>query len=330
MSSSIRSNPKRVGFTLVELLVVIAIIGILVGLLLPAVQAAREAARRMQCSNNLKQIGLSMHNYESTFKRFPSGNLAGPSFSVGLSVHARLLPYMEQAAMYQMVDFNFAFNHANNNNARLQRVPTFMCPSDNFTQLPVTLGGPNSYYANSGTNILAGSPPTLSSDPNFGMPECNGVYYRESKVRPADIVDGLSNTVAFSERIAGDGNNSISTPISDTFQPGTYPANADEARAQCLAVNVQDLSRQGFSNVGAPWLQAYHSTTLYYHVLGPNGRSCMYPPGRIATTASSRHTGGVQAAACDGSVQFVSNSIDLLIWRALGTRSGGESIAEFQ
>ena len=323
------SHTRRLGFTLVELLVVIAIIGILVGLLLPAVQAAREAARRMQCSNNLKQMGLAMHNYESTFKRFPSGNMVGPSFSVGLSVHARLLPYMEQASMYNMVDFNYAYNHANNNAARLQNVPTFKCPSDDFSQLAVTLGGPNSYYANSGTNILAGSPPTLSSDPNFGMPECNGVYYRDSKVRPADIVDGLSNTVAFSERMAGDGSNNVSSP-SDTFQPGTYPTNADEARRDCLAVNTQDLSKQGYSNVGAPWLQAYHSTTLYYHVLAPNERSCMYPPGRIATTAGSRHTGGVQAAACDGSVQFVTSSIDLAIWRALGTRAGGEVVADFR
>ena len=327
-SSSKRS--VRTGFTLVELLVVIAIIGILVGLLLPAVQAAREAARRMQCSNNLKQIGLSMHNYESTFKRFPSGNMVGASFSVGLSVHARLLPYMEQAAMYNQVDFNNAYNHANNDVARNQRVPTFMCPSDTFSQLPTTLGGPNSYYGNSGTNILAGSPPTLTSDPNYGMPECNGIFYRDSKVRPADIIDGLSNTVAFSERVAGDGNNGISTLISDTFQPGTYPANADEARRDCLAVNVLDLSKQGYSNVGAPWLQAYHSTTLYYHVLGPGDRSCMFPPGRIATTASSRHTGGVMSVACDGSVQFVSRTVDLAVWRALGTRAGGETIAEFQ
>ncbi len=131
---------KRNGFTLVELLVVIAIIGILVGLLLPAVQAAREAARRMHCSNNLKQIGLAMHNYESAFKRFPSGNLAGPSFSVGLSAHARLLPYMEQTSMYNMVDFNVAYNHANNNAARMQNVATYICPSDNFSLLPAALG----------------------------------------------------------------------------------------------------------------------------------------------------------------------------------------------
>ncbi len=207
-------------FTLVELLVVIAIIGILVGLLLPAVQAAREAARRMQCSNNLKQLGLSMHNYESTFKRLPSGNLGSTSFVTGLSVHSRLLPYMEQANLYQLVDYNFAHNHPVNDAARLQSVPTFICPSDNYTGLAPSLGGVNSYYANSGTNILAGAPPTSSSDPNFGMPACNGLFYRDSAVRFGEISDGLSNTVAFAEKIAGDGSNSIATPASDTFRPG--------------------------------------------------------------------------------------------------------------
>ncbi len=319
-----RSKMHSRGFTLVELLVVIAIIGILVGLLLPAAQAAREAARRMQCSNNLKQLGLSMHNYESACKRFPSGNMVGSSFSVGLSVHARLLPYMEQANVYQLVDFNYAYNHANNNAARLQSIGTFLCPSDSFTNLALTLGGANSYYANSGTNILAGSPPTLSSDPNYGMQECNGVFYRDSKVRTGDITDGLSNTFAFAEKIAGDGNNGIATPVADTFQPGTHPMIADEAMRDCMAINVMDLSKQGYSNVGAPWIQAYHSTTLYYHVLPPNTRSCMFPPGRIATTAGSRHTGGVNALLCDGSVRFVSSNVDIQVWRAFGTRSGGE------
>jgi prepilin-type N-terminal cleavage/methylation domain-containing protein/prepilin-type processing-associated H-X9-DG protein len=322
-------SSKR-GFTLVELLVVIAIIGILVGLLLPAVQSAREAARRMQCSNNLKQLGLSMHNYESACKRFPSGNMSGSSFTLGLSTHARLLPYMEQSNVYQMVDFNYAYNHANNAAARLQTIPTFLCPSDNFSLLAATLGGGNSYYANSGTNILAGSPPTLTSDPNYGMPECNGVFYRDSKVRPADITDGLSNTFAFSEKIAGDGSNAMATRVSDTFQPGTYPSNADEAMRDCMAVNVNDLSKQGYSNVGAPWIQAYHSTTLYYHVLPPNTRSCMFPPGRIATTAGSRHTGGVNGALCDGSVRYVSGSVDVLVWRAFGTRNGGETNSDSQ
>lgn len=324
-----RQSMNRPAFTLVELLVVIAIIGILVGLLLPAVQQAREAARRMQCSNHLKQIGLAMHNYESAYKRFPSGNMVGGSFTVGLSAHARLLPFMEQAAVYQMVDFNYAYNHVNNDAARMQKIPTFLCPSDTFDKLPATLGGYNSYYANSGTNILAGSPATLSSDPNYGMPECNGVFYRDSRVRPGDITDGLSNTIAFSEKIAGDGNNGIATAISDTFRPGTFPTTADQAMQDCMAVNVTDLSKQGVSIVGSPWIQAYHSTTLYYHVLPPNTRSCMFPPGRIATTAGSRHTGGVTALGCDGAVKFVTSSLDLSIWRAIGTRNEGEVVTDY-
>ncbi len=204
-----------------------------------------------------------------------------------------------------------------------------MCPSDNFGRLATTLGGPNSYYANSGTNILAGSPPTLSSDPNFGMPECNGVYYRDSKVRPADVVDGLSNTVAFSERLAGDGSNTVSTPT-DTFQPGTYPTNADEARRDCLAVNTQDLSKQGYSNVGAPWLQAYHSTTLYYHVLVPNERSCMYPPDALPRPLAVGIPVACKRPPVMARLQFVTGSIDLAVWRALGTRAGGEVVAEFK
>jgi prepilin-type N-terminal cleavage/methylation domain-containing protein/prepilin-type processing-associated H-X9-DG protein len=316
-------------FTLVELLVVIAIIGILVGLLLPAVQAAREAARRMQCSNNLKQLGLSMHNYESTFKRLPSGNLGSASFVTGLSVHSRLLPYMEQANLYQLVDYNFAHNHPVNDAARLQSVPTFICPSDNYTGLAPSLGGVNSYYANSGTNILAGAPPTSSSDPNFGMPACNGLFYRDSAIRFGEISDGLSNTVAFAEKIAGDGSNSIATPASDTFRPGTNPMNADQAMRDCMAINPLDLSMQGVSVVGAPWIQAYHSTTLYYHVLPPNTRSCMFPPGRIATTAGSRHTGGVNACLGDGSVRFITSNLEVPIWRALGTRNAGEVVSDF-
>lgn len=314
------------GFTLVELLVVIAIIGILIGLLLPAVQAAREAARRMQCSNNLKQMGLAMHNYESTFKRFPPGNLGGV-WSTGLSVHARLLPLMEQGNIYNLVDFNYAYNHVNNDPARMQQVSTFLCPSDVSGALPAALGGRNNYYANAGTSLMAGSPPTDTSDPNYGLLPPTGVFFRDSKIGPRDIIDGLSFTAAFSEKLLGDGNNGLATANSDTFRPGTFPATPDAAVSDCLAVNVSDLSKQGVSNVGAPWLWAYHSTTMYYHIAPPNTRSCMYPPGRIMTTAGSRHPGGVQVLLCDGSVQFMNQTLDINLWRGLGTRLGGEVLS---
>ena len=328
MSAHSSKTPRGVsaGFTLVELLVVIAIIGILIGLLLPAVQAAREAARRMQCSNNLKQMGLAMHNYESTFKRFPPGNLGG-AWSTGLSVHARLLPLMEQGNIYNLVDFNYAYNHVNNDPARLQQVSTFLCPSDVSGALPVALGGRNNYYANAGTSLMAGSPPTDTSDPNYGLLAPTGIFFRDSKIGPRDIIDGLSFTAAFSEKLLGDGNNGLATANSDTFRPGTFPATPDAAVSDCLAVNVSDLSKQGVSNVGAPWLWAYHSTTMYYHIAPPNTRSCMYPPGRIMTTAGSRHPGGVQVLLCDGSVQFMSQTLDINLWRGLGTRQGGEVLS---
>jgi prepilin-type N-terminal cleavage/methylation domain-containing protein/prepilin-type processing-associated H-X9-DG protein len=328
MYSSKGRAPLRAlsGFTLVELLVVIAIIGILVGLLLPAVQAAREAARRMQCSNNIRQIGLAMHNYESTWKKFPPGSLVGVTFT-GISVHARLLPHMEQANSYTLVNFNFGYDAPQNAVARAQQISTFLCPSDPAGDLPALLGGRNNYYANVGTGILAGAKPTDPADPNFSQPAPNGVFFRESRIAPRDILDGLTYTAAFSEKLLGDGSNGIATLRSDTFRPGTFPATADAALADCNAMNPLNLSLQGVSNVGAPWLWAYHSTTMYYHVAPPNGRSCMYPPGRIMTTAGSRHPGGVQVLLCDGSVQFASENLDLAIWRGLGTRAGSEVIS---
>jgi prepilin-type processing-associated H-X9-DG protein len=155
------------------------------------------------------------------------------------------------------------------------------------------------------------------------------VFFRDSFLRFANLLDGTSSTVAFGERIKGDGSNGVTSPRSDTYRPGTFPSTPDEALRDCRAVNVLDLSRQGVSNVGAPWLWAYHSTTLYWHTAGPNERSCMYPPGRIMTTASSYHKGGVQVTLCDGSVRFVSNSVDLALWRALGTRNGSEVVGDF-
>ena len=130
------------------------------------------------------------------------------------------------------------------------------------------------------------------------------------------------------EKLTGDGSNAISSPKIDTFRPGTYPNNAVEATQQCNAVNVTDLTRQGYSNVGGPWLQQYHSTNQYNHILPPNGLSCMFPPGRIATTANSQHIGGVQLLMCDGSVRFISENLDVNTWRNLGSIDGGEVLGD--
>lgn len=321
-----RRRGSRSGFTLVELLVVIAIIGLLVALLLPAVQAAREAARRITCTNNVRQLALGVHEYEESYKAIPFGNLQGSSFTAGFSVHARVLPYIEQQAIYDSINFNVNYNDPLNAAAMNRTLPTFLCPSDKTSKLPKSLGGVNNYYANCGTTILAGAPPTNTSDPNYGMPANNGVFQRDKLNRLADIADGTAHTAMFSERVLGDGDNANVYEKGDTFRPGTFPSTADQALADCRACDISDLSKQGVSNVGAPWLQAYHSTTLYYHIAPPNGRSCMYPPGRIMTTASSWHRGGVMTAMCDGSVRFSPDQIDLVVWRAMGTRAGGENV----
>lgn len=313
-------NPKmRRAFTLVELLVVIAIIGILVSLLLPAVQAAREAARRMQCSNNLKQIALATHNYESANKRLPSART--PS-GTGLSIFAQLLPYFEQGNLMSTIDFQVGWDHVNNTTARNSAIATLLCPSDPVTSIPNNWAGIN-YRSNQGSGFLNGLAPVASSDPNFGQPNPNGPFIPIQFLRFGDIADGLSNTAAFSEHGKGDFSNAVSSRM-DTFWPQTFPATLDDAIRDCNAINPNDLQFQRVSNVGAPWLQPYHSTSIYFHVAPPQSRSCMFPPGRISTTAKSYHTGGVQVARCDGSVSFIAQNIDLPTWRAFGSRNGSE------
>ena len=313
---------RRVAFTLIELLVVIAIIAILVALLLPAVQQARESARKTQCKSNLKQLGLALQNYHGSFSCFP------PAAVNGISGQARLLPYLDQTNVYNQINFNVSYNNAANAAVREIPLATLRCPSDSDT-LPAGLGARNNYYSNTGISVVYTTPSTTVGGSTYGLPQPNGIMFPNSKIRFADMLDGASNTAAFSEKVVGDGSNGVSTAISDTFQPGTTPADADEARDQCRAIDITDLTKQGYSNVGAPWLQSYHSTTMYWHSLTPNERSCMFPPGRIATTANSRHTGGVHLLLCDGTVRFVGNSINLATWRGLGTRQGGEVIGDF-
>ncbi len=314
--------PARRGFTLIELLVVIAIIAILIGLLLPAVQKVREAAARMSCSNNLKQMVLASHNYHDAYGTLPTGNTTGTAFST----HMFLLPYLEQDNVYRLVDQTVAWNHSNNTAARAAVIKTFLCPSDPVTQTPAGWAG-NNYRSNQGSGLLNGQPPTTPGDPNFGMPAPNGPFPPVLTTTLVGITDGTSNTAAFSEHLKGDFNNGQSTPP-DTFWPNTYPATPDEAVAQCNAIDPTNLSFQRVSDVGAPWLQGYHSTTKYFHVAGPNARSCMFPPGRISTTATSKHTGGVMVGLCDGSVRFVRDSIPIAAWRAMGSKDGGEIVVE--
>ena len=321
MKCKIMKDNKH-GFTLVELLVVIAIIGVLIGMLLPAVQAARESARRSQCNNNLRQLGIAIQNYHDSKKVFPPGN------ADSLSGHAFVLDFLEERWLKSLVNFKAKYDDPTNDKARLAEVGVFHCPSD-ADVLPQALGGRNNYYMNAGSGILWGLPSTDPSNPNFTQPKPNGVFFKDSRVNLKDVKDGASKTAAFSEKCSGDGSNGLVSVKTDTFKPGTYPKDADEARQMCQDTDVNDISKQGYSNVGAPWLYAYHSTTIYFHNSRPNERSCMYPPGRIMTTASSNHGPGANTLLLDASVHFVSDNIDLATWRGLGSRKGNELIKAF-
>ncbi len=297
---------SRRGFTLIELLVVIAIIAILIGLLLPAVQKVREAAARMQCQNNLKQIGVALHNYHSTIERLPPGGDAR-----GFSAQALILPYIEQDNLFKTIDFTVAPSHANNNGPRAVAVSTYLCPSDPQNQVPAGNGG-NNYVFNYGSDIT------------FASSDTRGVFmFRGTKVTFTDILDGTSNTACFSERRKGDFNNAIATPATDLMSPGGTVTSADEAANICAALDATNLAFQWRSDYGQHWMQTWHMT-LYQHVSLPNTKSCAFPPSHCTMPANSAHSNGLNVMMCDGSVRFVNNNINLFTWRALGTRNGGE------
>jgi len=307
-------SPKnRAAFTLVELLVVIAIIGVLVSLLLPAVQAAREAARRMQCGNNLKQIGLALHNYHGSFDALPfaAGGTVPASGSPGYSALSQLLPYLEQAGLHEKINFSRPLTDPTNDAARLTNVTAFRCPSDLDNPQPQT-GGATNYMANVGSQHIWQNP--LRQD---------GPFIRARALKFRDILDGTSNTAAFAERMLTDGSNGMISLDSDVFLGSGDPATPDETIQMCYATDVTNLASQFPIFMGAPWINGQH---VYLHVDVPNRRSCGFFPFKATMPASSRHIGGAHMLRCDGSVQFVTQSVNLTLWRAVGTRAGGERL----
>ena len=311
-------NRRRSGFTLIELLVVIAIIGVLIALLLPAVQAAREAARRIQCTNNLKQIGLALHNYHDRVGALPGAELVfnGSSFSA----LAHMLPGLEQGNVYNAINFSLFNGDPANATVTHTSINAFVCPSDVNNSALAGIGGQTNYMADMGSWIVWQAP----VGPNTGMQPPNGVFYGNSATRFADVIDGLSNTSFYSERILADGNNGVVSPIADVFFSTAAPTTLDDAVAQCQAIDITNLSNQFPLFMGAPWVNGQH---VCLHVTAPNTRSCgFFAALRAVMPPSSRHPNGVNMLLGDGSVKFVKNSINLATWRALGTRSGGEII----
>jgi prepilin-type N-terminal cleavage/methylation domain-containing protein/prepilin-type processing-associated H-X9-DG protein len=317
---------RRSGFTLIELLVVIAIIGVLIALLLPAVQSAREAARRSQCTNNLKQLGLALHNYHDSVGALPLGRTI--PFDASYSVQARVLTFMEQTTLQSAMNFDVGWNTPDNATIARVSIASFLCPSD-ARQVPANRNwGATNYRANEGTSVAMwyGATDTAGVNTNLSIPP-NGLFYANEQIKMASITDGTSNTAAFSEHVLGDFTNGVATEKADTFWPQTYPATPDEAVQMCRQMNWRDLAFQRVSDVGAPWVYGYHSTSSYWHSGPPNSRSCMFPPSRIMTTANSMHPGGVNVAFADGSVKFIKDSVNLAAWRAIGTRDGQEVVS---
>lgn len=335
------------GFTLIELLVVIAIIAILIALLLPAVQQAREAARRTQCKNNLKQLALALHNYESTHSTFPMSRITIQGSVNPWSV--MILPFIEQANLYSAWDFNRSWNHAPNLQLASTILPAWQCPSTPTvgtvptTQVhdtardpsgakslvwPAAGLGPNDYgtinevrwafYESNGMARPSGS--------GRGLP---GAMARNAITRIRDITDGLSNTVMISETAGrprhyraghiacGPECDSVKGSINATggyVLDGWGWADIDSV-SRSINGSSADGTRTNSTSSSAP-----HATTIY----GSCGINCTNK-----SELYSWHTGGVQAALADGSGRFVSENIDAGVLAAICTRAGGEVVSEF-
>lgn len=327
VSRCARTNRDASGFTLIELLVVIAIIGVLMALILPAVQAAREASRRSACSNNLKQLGLALHQFHDVRGHFPPGR-GGPTPLV-FSPQAFLLPHVEQNGLYNQLDLSSAptnlfiagvpYSGAANAAAASEVVGVLRCPSD-------PAAGRVTSSAFGGTNYV-GCTGSGAID-NGTIARADGVFFLTSHVRFRDLSDGASHTAAFSERTLGTGL-ALET---DTPYDGLYILELSNSVTVTPGNCETPSSGSWYSQRSGKWILGNYGNTLYNHHYPPNTErwDCMnlaQQKGFLA--ARSYHPGGVQLLLCDGSVHFASDTIDSTVWRGLSTRTGGE-IVEFE
>lgn len=328
------------GFTLVELLVVITIIGILISLLLPAVQSAREAARRISCANNLKQVGLALHNYHSHYNCFPG---LGTSSLASFSVQAKLLPFVEQTNLQDLIDFTQPLYLGSSHNQTLNpaqaaaartRLSLFRCPSDPGEDMYEEK--PGEVLAGGNYVVCGGSGTGTNYDLRYPT---DGLFYYGSACGFRDIADGSSNTVVFSESILG--------LRSDVTKPDAVPTGFDRLMGfSGHAPNTDGPGLHGlidpdlasvarrcqlwFGNRCFGWIVGKPMATTFITYMLPNDPTPdVYSMGIGFYAARSFHPGGVNATLGDGSVRFISDRVELDVWRALGTCAGGEVIEQF-
>jgi len=323
---------RQLGFTLIELLVVIAIIGILMGLLLPAVQAAREAARRMSCSNNVRQMGIALHNYHDTFRRIPPSSIhRTDATSDSWSVQARLLPFIEQGNLQNLIDWSRPYSQQGS--VAKTRVPVYICPSEvndqirldpqpsdpNFAHYPLNYGANmGEWFVYSPTNRTTGT----------------GIFLVNGRNTFASVLDGLSNTLAISElkawtpylRDSGSpstlGNSAPTDPVTLSALGGSFKTNSGHTEWVDGRIH-----QTGFTTTFAPNTKIPHTVSGQLYDIDFNssreGKSITNTT-YAAVTSRSYHTGGVQVGFADGSVRFLSQTISLATWRAIGSTAGGE------
>lgn len=342
------SKTSHRAFTLIELLVVIAIIGVLVSLLLPAVQAAREAARRAQCTNNMKQIGLAMHAYHGAIGSFAPGRLRSLVDGRGqcFSAYAHLMGFMEQGPLFNAVNFSLNPDRApgsespqpENTTVLNTALGVLLCPSDTFERLE--------QYSSSLNYVLASGDTYPLSPRNPMKVPVTGVHFENSAVTLAMIRDGSSQTICASETVKSElGGPTVWDGVSRTDGFVLTRGNDNLSNGPELTNYATDCSGAGLTlqhSRGSRWLYGAPGHTMYNHLRGPNDRGVDCRGGlphsnrtnfwwdRLSqdVAARSRHMGGVNALACDGSVRFIRNSVNASVWRAMATISGGEIVSQ--